>query len=333
MDTPILQETTNHLGRRYHADLFLYPLLCYTHFNMEHKPKAIAIVGPTAAGKTSLSITIAKHVGGEVISADSRQVYTGMDLGTGKVTVDEMDGVPHHLLDVAEPMEIYTGSRFVTDATVAMDKIISRGHCPIVAGGTFFYVDLLRNKMQAAPVEPDTNFRSSLTQYTTAELYEQLENADSRRAASIDLHNRRRLERALEIINTLGAVPESVPQESPYDWLVLGIEITKQQLHANIHKRILDRIEQGMIEEVERLHYEGVSWDRMNELGLEYRYISKYLQGELSKDEMVEQLDTKTRQFAKQQLTWLRKDTDVIWIDPADTKTVATLVDKFLTDK
>jgi tRNA dimethylallyltransferase len=300
---------------------------------MEPKPKAIAIVGPTAAGKTSLSITIAKHTDGEVISADSRQVYTGMDLGTGKVTTEEMDGVPHHLLDVAEPMEIYTGSRFVTDATVAMDKIISRDHCPIVAGGTFFYVDLLRNKMQAAPVEPDTDFRATLTPYTTAELYTQLENVDSRRAASIDPHNRRRLERALEIINTLGAVPESVPQESPYDWLVLGIEITKEQLHANIHKRIINRIEQGMIEEVERLHYEGVTWDRMNELGLEYRYISQYLQGELTKEAMIEQLDTKTRQFAKQQLTWLRKDTDVVWVDPTDTKTVLTMIDTFLTDK
>jgi len=300
---------------------------------MAPKPKIIAIVGPTAAGKTSLSITIAKHVAGEVISADSRQVYRGMDIGSGKVTGTEMDGVPHHLLDVADPMEIYTGSRFVTDATRAIDDILKRGSCPIVAGGTFFYVDLLRNKMQAAPVEPDTTYRATLAQYSTAELFTLLEAADPRRAAGIDAHNRRRLERALEIINTLGVVPQSTPQASPYNWLVLGIDISQAQLHANIYKRIIDRMEAGMIEEVERLHYEGVSWDRLDAFGLEYRYIAKYLQGELTKDTMIEQLNFKSRQFAKQQLTWLKKDQEIVWVNPKDTNTVLKTVDSFLGSK
>ena len=297
------------------------------------KPKVIAIVGPTAAGKTSLSIKIAQHVNGEVISADSRQVYRGMDLGTGKVTPEEMDGVPHHLLDVADPMEVYTGSRFVSDATVALEGTPKRDRCPIVAGGTFFYVDLLRNKMQAAPVVPDTALRESLEQYSDTELFELLEQKDPRRAANIDPHNRRRLIRALEIINTLGTVPESTKQDSPYDWLILGITITKEQLHANIHKRIIDRIEEGMIEEVERLHYEGVTWDRMDALGLEYRYIAKYLQGELNKEDMIEQLNFKTRQFAKSQLTWLKKDQEIVWIDPAETAFVLEKVDSFLETK
>jgi len=297
---------------------------------MEAKPKVIAIVGPTAAGKTSLSIKIAHHVTGEVISADSRQVYRGMDIGSGKVTPDEMRGIPHHLLDVADPMEIYTGSRFATDASAALEGILKRNHCPIVAGGTFFYVDLLRNKMQAAPVEPDAIYRDTLAEYSTAQLFELLEQKDPRRAADIDQFNRRRLERALEIIHTLGVVPPTKPKESPYEWLVLGIDIDKDQLHANIHKRIIDRIEDGMIEEVERLHYEGVTFDRLDAFGLEYRYISKYLQGELTRESMIEQLDTKTRQFAKQQLTWLRKDPEVVWIDPTDTKKVLAIVDAFL---
>jgi tRNA dimethylallyltransferase len=297
---------------------------------MEAKPKVIAIVGPTAAGKTALSINIAKHIDGEVISADSRQVYRGMDLGTGKVTTAEMDGVPHHLLDVADPMEIYTGSRFVQNATTVIEDITRRNRRPIVAGGTFFYVDLLRNKMQAAPVEPDYDYRQSLAQYSNAELFELLEQKDPRRAADIDQHNRRRVERALEIINTLGVVPKSTAQESPYDWLILGIDITKEQLHANIYQRIIDRIDAGMIEEVERLHYEGVTWERMDALGLEYRYIAKYLQGKLDKAAMIEQLNFKTRQFAKQQLTWLKKDPEVVWINLQETKEVLTRVDIFL---
>jgi tRNA dimethylallyltransferase len=300
---------------------------------MDAKPNVIAIVGPTAAGKTALSITIAKHADGEVISADSRQVYRGMDLGTGKVTPEEMAGVPHHVLDMADPMEVYTGANFVRDASVAMERILTRDRLPIVAGGTFFYVDLLRNKIQAAPVEPDADFRASLAQYSDTELLELLETKDSRRAANIDPHNRRRLERALEIINTLGAVPESTVAESPYNWLMLGIEINKEELHANILKRIIDRIDQGMIEEVERLHYEGVTWERMDSLGLEYRYISKYLQGELTKEAMIEQLAGKTRLFAKRQLTWLRKDTDIVWINPRDTDNILEKVDSFLQNK
>lgn len=300
---------------------------------MEAQPKVIAIVGPTAAGKTSLSITIAKHINGEVISADSRQVYRGMDIGSGKVTPGEMSGVPHHLLDVADPMEIYTGSRFVTDANQAIETILERDHKPIIAGGTFFYVDLLRNKMQAAPVAPDTAYRSTLEQYSNEELFELLQAKDPRRANTIDPHNRRRVERALEIINSLGHVPESTPAPSPYNWLVLGIDITQEELHANIYKRIIDRLEIGMIEEVERLHYEGVTWERLDAFGLEYRYIAKYLQHQLSKEEMIEQLNFKTRQFAKSQLTWLKKDPDIVWVDPTDITHIYNVVQTFLNTK
>lgn len=294
------------------------------------KPPVIAIVGPTSAGKTSLSIDIAQHIGGEVISADSRQVYQGMDLGTGKVTKEEMAGIPHHVLDVVDPMTIYTGTDFVRDASKAADDIISRDRCPIIAGGTFFYVDLLRGKLSAAPVEPDQNYRQSLEQYSDTELLELLETRDPRRAGTIDPHNRRRLVRALEIINTLGAVPEPTETESPYRWLTLGIDINTEELHHNIHIRLLQRIEEGMIDEVQRLHDEGVTWGRMDDLGLEYRYVSQYLQGLLSYDEMLTNLETRIKRFAKRQMTWLKKDSEIVWVDKTDLTHIKDVVDEFL---
>jgi len=144
------------------------------------KPKVIAIVGPTASGKTSLSIKLAQHLDSEVISADSRQVYRDLDIGTGKVTTQEMAGVPHHLIDVADLTDIYTAAAFTKDATKAIESITSQNKTPIIAGGTFFYLDILRGKMQAAPVAADQTFRDSLTQYSNEELLELLQQKDTR---------------------------------------------------------------------------------------------------------------------------------------------------------
>jgi len=297
---------------------------------MKQKPKIIAIVGPTSSGKTSLSIKIAKQFSGEVISADSRQVYKGMDLGTGKVTKSEMDGVPHHLLDVVEPMEIYTGAEFKRDATLAIEKIRNAGKLPIIAGGTFFYLELLRGNMQSAPVEPNPDFRASLAVYSNEELLDKLRVADFKRAQSIDPNNRRRLERSLEIIETLGKVPEVKPVESEYDWLLLGIDISKEQLHTNISTRIQHRIDDGMIEEVADLLESGVTKKRLDDFGLEYRYILKYLENELSLEEMIEQLNTKSRQFAKRQLTWLKRYPEIHWVDPAADEHILKLCQEFI---
>ncbi|NCT02231.1 tRNA (adenosine(37)-N6)-dimethylallyltransferase MiaA [Candidatus Parcubacteria bacterium] len=299
---------------------------------MSKKPKVIAIVGPTASGKTSLSIAIAKQFSGEIISADSRQVYQGMNLGTGKVTKEEMAGVPHHLLDIAKPMDVYTGSDFVKDATVALEEIKMRNHLPIVAGGTFFYLDLLRGKMQSVPVAPNETFRASIADLSTATLLEMLYKKDPQRAATIDSANRRRVIRALEIIDALGAVPLYTPTESPYEWLILGTEITPEALHHNIKARLQERINAGMIEEVAQLHEDGVSYERLDDLGLEYRYIAKYLQGTLTKDEMLEQLETKSRQFAKRQLTWLKRDNEIEWFPPKSHEMIFRFVESFLTE-
>lgn len=269
---------------------------------------------------------------GEVISADSRQVYRGMDLGTGKVTIEEMAGVPHHLLDIVDPMDVYTGAEFVRDAAAALEEILQCGRRPIIAGGTFFYLDLLRGKLQSAPVEPDETFRASLQDLSNATLLEMLYQKDKARATTIDQANRRRLIRALEIINTIGAVPPTTTQDSPYEWLIIGIDITKDKLHENIHTRLLERLEAGMIEEVEQLHKNGVSYERLDSFGLEYRYIAKYLQGELTKDEMTEQLETKIRQFAKRQMTWLKRDEEIEWFAAEDRPRIERRVEHFLHD-
>lgn len=296
---------------------------------MVTKPKIIAIVGPTASGKTSLSIQIAKHINGEVISADSRQVYTGLDIGTGKITAVEMDGVPHHLLDVVEPTEIYTGAQFVRDATAAIDDITSRDRCPIIAGGTFFYVDLLRSKMQAAPVEPDPDYRETLTNYSNEELLELLQHADPRRANDVDPHNRRRLVRALEIIHTLGTVPKPQPVDSPYDWLVLGIETDRDTLREKFKLRLQGWLDQGLLAEVASVR-ETLSPERFSELGFEYLLTAEYIDQKMDTEEFFERFVQKNWQYAKQQLTWLQKDPDITWVNPKDTKSTLLSVDNFL---
>jgi len=297
------------------------------------KPKIIAIVGPTAAGKTSLSIQIAKHVGGEVISADSRQVYVGMDIGTSKVTETEMDGVPHHLLDVAKPMEVYTATDFTRDAKQAVADITDRCKTPIIAGGTFFYLDLLRGKMQAAPVEPDQELRSKLEKYSNEELLQLLETKDARRAADVDPHNRRRLIRSLEIIETLGSVPPVEPAQSDYEWLIFGVTREKEELRERFRQRAALWLTDGFQNEVERLLEEGVTRARFQEMGFEYTLMLQLIDQEITETEFVDRFEEKNWQYAKRQLTWLRKDDDVIWVDPADTASVLQSVDSFLADK
>jgi tRNA dimethylallyltransferase len=297
---------------------------------MKEKTKVIAIVGPTSSGKTSLSIAVAKKFNGEVISADSRQVYIGMDIATGKVTKEEMENIPHHLLDIADPKEVYTAADFKKDATVAILDIQKRGRLPIIAGGSTFYIELLRGNLQSAPVPPDELFRASLESLSTEELFEKLKKLDKNRADKIDSKNRRRLERALEIVNVLGKVPETKKGESLYDWLLIGIDLSKEQLHHNIHVRLLDRINSGMIEEAKELHNEGVSYERMDNLGLEYRYLAKYLQKEISMETMVQQIEIKNKQYAKRQMTWLKRDKTIEWFVPENREAIFRHVENFL---
>jgi len=274
----------------------------------------IAVVGPTGSGKTALSIALAKHFDGEVISVDSRQVYRGLDIGTAKVTAEEMAGIPHHLIDICDPNTVYTGADFVRDGTQALTDICSRGKLPILAGGTFFYLDLLAGNASAAPVAPNPVLRAILEKQTLDELVNALTNLDPTTAARIDKDNPRRLVRAIEIASALGHVPASATPTSPYRFLTIGIDITLDELTPLIHSRVLSRLNTGMIEEVASLHENGVSYERLDAIGLEYRYIAKYLQNQIARDTMIEEITTKSRQFAKRQKTWLKRNPSIVWL-------------------
>jgi tRNA dimethylallyltransferase len=296
---------------------------------MEKRSKTIVIVGPTASGKTTLSITLAKQFNGEIVSADSRQVYRELDIGTGKVTKEEMGSVPHHLLDVADPMITYTVADVVRDGRRAINDILSRGKIPIVVGGTFFYIDALLGRVVAPEVLPNPKLRAELEKRTTEELFSMLAARDERRADDIDKHNKRRLIRALEIVEAVGSVPERMSDEL-YDVFMLGISISKDDLRANIHTRLLSRLENGMLDEAKRLLKDGVTHERLESLGLEYRYMSHHLQGQMSYEEMVNKLEMKIWQYTKRQMTWLKRDKDIVWIKIDKIEGIEKRVDLFL---
>lgn len=289
----------------------------------------MTVVGPTASGKTALSIELAKHCNGEVISADARQVYRGLDIGSGKVSTEEMDGVPHHLLDVVSPTDIYTAADFKRDGEHAIRDITSRNKLPIIAGGTFFYVDTLLGRLNLPDVPPNPLLREKLEQQSVDTLFASLQNFDPRRAETIDRHNKVRLVRALEIVEAVGKVPEPTRSES-YNVCSIGIALSKEELHENIRARLHDRFASGMTDEVQRLHSDGVSWERLESFGLEYRYIAQFLQKKMTEKEMREMLETEIRHFAKRQLTWLKRDTSIHWFTKDEKPKILETVRKFL---
>lgn len=296
---------------------------------MSDKPKIVVIVGPTASGKTGLAIELAKQFNGEVVSADSRQVYRGLDIGSAKVTKEEMQGVPHHLLDVAEPTEVYTAADFKRDAEAAIADIVSRGRLPIVAGGTFFYIDTLLGKVSLPEVEPNPELRAKLAEKSAAELLAILEELDPERAAVIERANPRRLVRAIEVATALGHVPSPLNTDLPHDVLTIGMTVDMNTHGDIIKKRLIERLDAGMVAEVERLLEQGVTHDRLESFGLEYRYVSRYLRGLIGYDKTVDEIAVKSRQFARRQLTWLKRDQSIHWTDRGDPK-VFDLVRAFL---
>jgi tRNA dimethylallyltransferase len=295
------------------------------------KPKIIAIVGPTASGKTGLSIAVAERFQGEIISADSRQVYRGLDIGSGKVTPSEMNGISHHLLDIADPMTIYTASDFKRDGEAALRDIFSRHRLPIIAGGTFMYLDTLLSRISLPEVPPNPELRAELELLDTAALLEKLHSLDSARAETIDPDNPRRLIRAIEIAIALGHVPK-IQRESPYHVLTIGISLPQTELKQRIHDRLMSRLEAGMVAEVESLLAHGVTHERLEDLGLEYRYLSRYLRGEVKYEPMVAELETKIGQFAKRQMTWLKRDQSIKWFHPSEQTAIFSTVRDFLED-
>lgn len=278
------------------------------------KPKVVVIVGPTASGKSDLAVKIAQKFNGEIVSADSRQVYRGMDIGTGKITAQEMRDIPHHLLDVASPKRTFTVAQYVKLAERAIFGILQRGKLPIVVGGTGFYIQALVDGIKIPAVPPNPKLRKQLGKKTAEELFLMLQARDPERAATIERKNKHRLIRALEIIEALGKVP--TPRARPrYDALFIGIAREPDELRLLIRKRLENRMNKGMINEVKRLHEKnGVSWTRLENLGLEYRYIARFLQKKLSYNEMLVELERAIWHYAKRQMTWFKRDKRIHWI-------------------
>lgn len=294
------------------------------------KQKIIVIVGPTASGKTSLAIDIAQMCGGEVISADSRQVYRDLDIGTEKVSIAEMQGVPHHLIDIIDPEETYTAADFKRDAKKAIGEISNRGHIPIIAGGTFFYIESLLGGHMLPEVPPNENLRKELEQKTNTELYKLLEEKDPERAKTIDPHNTRRLIRALEIAEALGTVPQREEAESFYDAYVIGIDIEKEVLKERIGTRLNDTLTKGLIEETQKLLERGLEKERLNEIGLEYRVVLQHIESKIDVEKMQNILEQKLWQYAKRQRTWLSNMKDVHWYTPEQKETLKKDIATFL---
>ncbi len=284
----------------------------------------IIILGPTASGKSALGVRLAKKFHGVIISADSRQVYSGLNLGTGKVTKREMDGVPHFLLDVAAPRGQYSVDRYVRDVARVLQHIPAR--TPIfLVGGSPFYIDALTKPGAYSPVPPNPALRRRLEKKSTPLLIAMLKKKNPERAKTIDPANRRRLIRAIEVANDKKT--RTFPVLPPFDILQLGTKISKPKLHTNIARRVDRRLQAGMINEVRQLHRQGLSWKRLDAFGLEYRYLAAYLQKNITKPEMVAQLNSAIRHFAKRQMTWWKRDQDIVWVTPTQ---AIPLVKKFL---
>lgn len=279
----------------------------------------ISIVGPTATGKSDLAVYLAENFNGEIISADSRQVFKKLDIGSGKITKNEMRGIPHHLLDIEDVRNEYTVSHFKKDAEAAILDITSRNKTPIICGGTGFWIDTVTRGLKIPEVPPNDALRNELEKKSTEELYEILKTKDPRRANEIDKHNPYRLIRALEIIDALGIVPEKTYITPPYNLCTIGITANKEIIDAKILKRLDMRLQDGMIEEIQNLLNEGVPAERLISLGLEYRHVTLFLIGKYNTEkEMRDALYMDIVHFAKRQMTWFKKHKDINWIDVGD---------------
>jgi tRNA dimethylallyltransferase len=301
------------------------------------KKKVIAIIGPTAIGKSSVAVSLAKAINGEIVSADSRQVYQGMNIGSGKITQKEKYGIRHHLLDITSPKKRISVVQYVVYAKKAIEDINSRGKVAILCGGTGFYIEELLFPSSLPKVPPNKKLRSKLEKKNAGELFNLLRKKDPRRAKNIDPKNKVRLVRALEIIHTLGKVPLKPKRTDPYKPLIIELDAPIDFIKSKISKRLLERLYKGMLGEINLLHKNGLSWKSLEAFGLEYKWGAKLLQKKVNKIEFILGLEKDIVSYAKRQKTWFKKmkndykNTVVISVNKkSSNKIVLNTVKKFL---
>lgn len=285
--------------------------------------KVIVICGPTALGKTGLSIKLAQKMQGEVISCDSMQIYKHMNIGTAKPTKEEMQDIKHHLIDFVEPSKRYSVADFRKDALKAIESTLKQNKVPIIVGGTGLYVNCLTQNIQYPTLETDLEYRKLLEEKVEKEglqvLYEEAKKIDEEAMQTISNNDQKRIMRVLEIYHQTGKTKTELEIESRreppmYEYIVFAINMDREKLYERINKRVDIMLEQGLIEEVKNL-LEMYKEFPTSMQGLGYKEVASYLNGELTKEEMIEKLKMETRRYAKRQLTWFRKDPNIIWLD------------------
>ena len=311
--------------------------------------KVIVILGPTSSGKTSFAVNLAHKFGGEIVSADSRQVYRRMDVGTGKdlseYSFKDVNGlkvnIPYHLIDVVEPNEEFDIVKWNKIAKIAIDDILKRGKLPMVVGGTGLYIQSLVDNYDFSEVKPDKEYREELEEKSEKELQNILKKIKPEIIEDLDgndFGNKRRLIRYIEILkdNKNFSIKNSLKNDKKYNYLLLGLTLPREEINKKIHDRLLHRVEkEGLIDEVKKLHkVDGVSWKRFESLGLEYKHASWFLNGKIDYDEMIEKTFIAIRQFAKRQMTWFRRwekqGADIRWIN--DGEVTDELIENFLSE-
>ena len=287
------------------------------------KRKVIVICGPTASGKTRLSIELAKKIDGEIVSADSMQIYKEMDIGTAKPTIEEMQGIKHYLLDFVSPSQRYSVAEYKKDAMRAIDEIIEKRKIPIVIGGTGLYINSLIYEIEYPDIEIDLDYREELEKIVETEglgrLYEMARSIDVEAMEKVSQNDKKRICRVLEIYHATGKTKtqqeiESRKNAPKYDYLLFGIKMDRQKLYDRINKRVDIMIEEGLIDEVRKILKEYKEFPTAMQ-GLGYKEVAEYLNGKVSKEEMIDKIKMETRRYAKRQLTWFKRYENIVWLD------------------
>lgn len=291
--------------------------------NENIKPKIYGVVGPTASGKTEYAIELAKKCGGEVVSCDSMQIYKHMDIGTAKPTQEEMDGIPHHMIDIAEPWESYSVARFVSEARACIDEVLERGRVPILCGGTGLYFDSVIKNIDFSEIESDPDYRSELMQTAKENgneyVHDMLKKIDPKSAEAVHPNNLKRVIRALEIYKATGKTKTEIDRESVresiYDAEIYGLNRPREELYERINRRVDIMLENGLLDEVKSLLEMGISRDATSMQAIGYKELAEYFEGSCKLFEAVEKIKQESRRYAKRQLTWFRKNKEIIWLN------------------